>query len=144
MMKAMISQPMAGKTDEEIIETRERATKILEKHGYKVIDTFFTDEWTNNEKLKEKGDIVQIPIYFLSKSLEAMSKCHAVYFCKGWKNARGCRIEHDAALAYGLNIIYEHENVVIRDPETIQTLDSTLVMRMKTMSDRCKGSIKKG
>lgn len=27
--------------------------------------------------------------------------------CKGWKNARGCKIEHDAAVAYGLEIIYE-------------------------------------
>lgn len=107
--RAMISQPMNGKTDEEIIETRERATKILEKHGYKVIDTFFTDEWTNNEKLKEKGDIVQIPIYFLSKSLEAMSKCDAVYFCDGWQFYRGCHIENKVAEAYGLLCLYEED-----------------------------------
>ena len=30
-----------------------------------------------------------------------MSKCNAVYFCKGWENARGCRIEHETAKAYG-------------------------------------------
>ena len=36
-----------------------------------------------------------------------MSRCNAVYFCKGWENARGCKIEHDAAVAYGLKIIYE-------------------------------------
>lgn len=29
------------------------------------------------------------------------------YFCKGWENTRGCRIEHEAAKAYGLEIIYE-------------------------------------
>lgn len=29
------------------------------------------------------------------------------YFCKGWENARGCRIEHDAAVAYGLEVLYE-------------------------------------
>ena len=34
MMKAMLSQPMGGKTDEEIIETRNRAIKALEKMGY--------------------------------------------------------------------------------------------------------------
>lgn len=28
-------------------------------------------------------------------------------FCKGWENARGCRIEHDAAVAYGLEVLYE-------------------------------------
>ena len=35
-MKAMLSQPMAGKTDEEIIAARERAIKILEERGYEV------------------------------------------------------------------------------------------------------------
>ena len=32
---------------------------------------------------------------------------HAAYFCKGWENARGCRIEHAAAVAYGLEVLYE-------------------------------------
>ena len=36
-----------------------------------------------------------------------MSLCHKVYFAKGWENARGCKIEHEVALAYGLEIIYE-------------------------------------
>ena len=36
-----------------------------------------------------------------------MSKCNAVYFCKGWENARGCKIEHKTAKAYGLDMIYE-------------------------------------
>lgn len=30
-MKAMLSQPMAGKTDEEIVETREKAVKALKE-----------------------------------------------------------------------------------------------------------------
>ena len=54
-----------------------------------------------------KRGVVQIPLCFLAKSLENMSLCHAAYFCKGWENARGCRIEHEAAKAYGLTIIYE-------------------------------------
>lgn len=29
MMKAMLSQPMVGKTDEEIVATREKAIKVL-------------------------------------------------------------------------------------------------------------------
>lgn len=36
-----------------------------------------------------------------------MSPCHAACFRKGWEDARGCRIEHDAAVAYGLEILYE-------------------------------------
>ncbi len=105
-MKAMLSQPMAGKTDEEIIATRERAIKALNERGYEVVNTLFTDEWYSTESMKERG-VVQIPLCFLAKSLENMSKCDAAYFCKGWENARGCRIEHKAAVEYGLDIFYE-------------------------------------
>ena len=105
-MKAMLSQPMAGKTEQEIIETRERAITALKENGYDVVNTLFTDEWHSNEAMESRG-VVQIPLCFLAKSLENMSLCHAAYFCKGWENARGCRIEHEAAKAYGLEIIYE-------------------------------------
>ena len=105
-MKAMLSQPMAGKTDEEIIATREKAIKDLEAMGYEIVNTLFTDVWYSNESMKARG-VVQIPLCFLAKSLENMSLCHAAYFCKGWKKASGCKIEHDAAIAYGLDIIYE-------------------------------------
>jgi len=106
MKKAMISQPMAGKTDQEIAEARERAIKVLEDKGFELIDTWFTDEWYSREQMDKRG-VAQVPVYFLSKSIEGMSLCHAVYFCKGWENARGCKIEHEIAMEYGLEIIYE-------------------------------------
>lgn len=105
-MKAMLSQPMAGKSEEEIVATRERAIAALEAQGYEIVNTLFTDEWYSQESMKERG-VVQIPLCFLAKSLENMSLCHAAYFCKGWEKARGCRIEHEAAKEYGLTIIYE-------------------------------------
>jgi hypothetical protein len=105
-MKAMLSQPMAGKTDAEIIETRERAVAALEGMGYEIVNTLFTDEWYSDKAIIERG-VVQIPLCFLAKSLENMSLCHAAYFCKGWEKTRGCKIEHDAAVAYGLEVIYE-------------------------------------
>ncbi len=108
-MKAMLSQPMAGKTEQEIVETREKAIKALEEKGYEIVNTLFTDEWYSKEKMEERG-VANIPLCFLAKSLESMSLCHAVYFGKGWENARGCRIEHEAALAYGLTVIYEDES----------------------------------
>lgn len=106
MKRAMLSQPMAGKTDEEIRKTREKAIAALKEKGYEIVNTFFTDEWYSKEQMEERG-VVQIPLCFLAKSLENMSLCHVAYFCKGWENARGCRIEHEAAVAYGLGIIYE-------------------------------------
>ena len=105
-MKAMLSQPMGGKSDEEIKATRERAIEVLQSKGYEIVNTLFTDEWYSHQNMNARG-VVQIPLCFLAKSLENMSLCHAAYFCKGWEQARGSRIEHDAAVAYGLEVIYE-------------------------------------
>ncbi len=107
-LKVMISQPMAGKTDKEIVATREKLLNSLEEKGYSVVNTLFTDDRYSKESMEKRG-VVQIPMCFLAESLNNMSLCHAVMFAKGWENARGCRIEHEAAVAYGLTILYEEE-----------------------------------
>ena len=103
-----MSQPMAGLTGDEIVEARDRAISALRSRGYEIVNTLFTDEWCSDDAMRERG-VVNIPLCFLAKSLESMSLCHAAYFCKGWEDARGCRIEHMAVTAYGLEIIYEQE-----------------------------------
>ena len=105
-MKVMISQPMAGKTDKEIAATREKAIKFLEEKGYKVVDSYFKKEFAYKEQIYG-NKMEHIPVYFLSKSLEKMSMCNAVFFCSGWQYYRGCKIEHEVALAYGLKCLYE-------------------------------------
>ena len=104
--KAMISQPMKDKTEEEIIRQKNKAVKILEGQGYEIVNTYFNDEWTNADNLLSKG-ITNIPLFFLAKSLEKMAECDVIYFCDGWQDARGCKLEHAAAVAYGLKVIYE-------------------------------------
>lgn len=49
-MRAMICQPMPGKTDEEIVNTREKAAQYLLDRGCEIVDTLFTDEWYSKEK----------------------------------------------------------------------------------------------
>ena len=90
----------------EIVATREKAIAALKEQGYEIVNTLFTDEWYSHKSMDERG-VVQIPLCFLAKSLENMSLCHAAYFCHGWEKARGCRIEHEVACAYGLDVIYE-------------------------------------
>lgn len=106
MKKAMISQPMAGKTDEEIVAAREKAKAYLEGLGYEFINTRFTDDWHSPENMEKRG-VRQIPLMFFAKSVENMSLCDAVYFCKGWDSTRGCGLEHAVAKAYGLDMLYE-------------------------------------
>lgn len=100
--KVMISQPMAGKTPEEIVDVRDKAIKYLEKSGFEVVDTYFP-----NDSKYLTVDILSKPLFCLGKSLMYMSYCDAVYFCKGWDKTRGCILEHKAAEAYGLKMMYE-------------------------------------
>jgi len=55
-MKVMISQPMAGKTENEIIDTRDRAITALESAGYEVVNTLFTDEWYSPEAMEARDE----------------------------------------------------------------------------------------
>ena len=100
MMKAMLSQPMAGKTDEEIIETREKAIKVLQEKGYEVVNTLFTDEWYSKKSMEERG-VVQIPLCFLAKSLENMSLCHTAYFVKAGRTQEDARLNMMQRLLMG-------------------------------------------
>lgn len=115
--KAMISQPMNDLTDEEIEKTREKAIRHLDRLGYKVVSTLFKDGWYNNSAMKDRG-VMNIPVYYLARSLESMSFCDAVYFCDGWEDYRGCRIEHDVAEEYGLDIIYAEDYAEDKEPIT--------------------------
>jgi len=103
MKKIMISQPMANLKDEEIMNVRDRAFKNVEKLGFSPINTFFNND-SPDETVLFRG------VWFLAKSIDALSKVDAIYFCKGWKNARGCKIEHDIATAYGLSVFYEQND----------------------------------
>lgn len=115
--KAMISQPMNGLTDEEIEKTRNKAIRHLDRLGYKVVSTLFKDGWYNNSAMKDRG-VMNMPVYYLARSLESMSYCDVVYFCDGWEDAKGCRIEHEIAEAYGLDIIYAEDEEEPEEPLT--------------------------
>ena len=91
-MRIMISQPMRGKTNEQIREERAELVKKLEAQGHKVIDTIFAEETPKD---------CDVALYYLSKSVEAIGKVDGVVFMPGWKQARGCRIEYQVATEYG-------------------------------------------
>ena len=88
-MKVMISQPMRGKTEEQIRAEREEVVKQLELEGHEVIDSI--------QDISENKS----PIYYLAKSIEKMSEVDAVVFMPGWNLTRGCAIEHQVAQLYG-------------------------------------------
>lgn len=100
-MKIFISQPMKDKTDEEILRERQVAIdSVKEKfpgEKIEVIDSFFQDAPHDAR-----------PLWFLGKSLELLSTADVAYFCKGWENARGCKIENTCAIEYGITVIEDY------------------------------------
>lgn len=95
MKRLFISQPMRGKTNEEILAEREKAIVCAERYlGEKVevIDSFFEDY---------NGS----PLEFLAKSIALLANADIAYFAEGWEKARGCRIEHECAVEYEIDRI---------------------------------------
>ena len=90
---------MNGKTNDEILSVREKAIKSAERElgePVEVIDSFFKDAPHDAR-----------PLWLLGKSLELLSTADVAYFAKGWENARGCRIENQCAVDYGIEIVIE-------------------------------------
>ena len=102
---AYISQPMKGLTKDQIAEKRETLTALLADKGYDIIDTVFDDFDEKNEfsSPERKG------LYFLGRALSMMSTADIVVFCDGWEQQRGCSIEHDCAVKYGIPCFEEHQ-----------------------------------
>ena len=93
--KVMLIQPMLGRNEEEIKREREMITEAIESNGHEVINTLFIEEAPKDSK---EG------LYYLGKSIQAMSEADAVLLLPGWDKARGCRIEYECAKACGLEV----------------------------------------
>lgn len=91
---------MRDKTDEEIkTERAEIVKRVTERFGeVEVIDSFFTEDAPKE---------VNSGLWWLGKSLELLSTANCVYFAEGWQNYRGCKIEHECAVQYGIDIVGE-------------------------------------
>ena len=97
MKNVFISQPMRGKTGEEIRAEREKAVETVKafvNDEVEVLNSYF-DDFDGN------------PLEYLAKSIELLAKADVAYFAKGWKDARGCRIEHICAVEYAIDRIEE-------------------------------------
>ncbi len=104
MAKIFISQLMNGKTTEEIEDKRndiidKLATQFAKENEYvDIIYSFFKDVPHDTR-----------PLWYLGESIKLMSEADIVFFCDGWQTARGCQIEHDCALEYGIDTMYEED-----------------------------------
>lgn len=98
-MIVFISQPMGGKTDDEINRARDAAIYDIkqifgEKNDVKILDTDFDFPGAS-------------ALYYLAKSIEYLELADVAYFMKDWEKYRGCRIEHMCCVEYGIPTLYE-------------------------------------
>ena len=100
MKKLFISQPMRGKTDEEILAVRAQAIQSAERvmgEKVEVIDSFI-----------KGAPAAARPLWFLGESMKLLSGADVAYFAEGWEEARGCRIENECAIEYGITTIEDY------------------------------------
>lgn len=91
-MKLFLSHPMTGKNRQEILKIRcEMLEWIYERYGanFELIDSYL-----------DLGDVG--PLIYISKSIELLDQADVVLVHPDWIFSRGCKLEVDAALMYGI------------------------------------------
>lgn len=106
-MKVFLSQPMRGKTHEEILssirEVQEFLTKYLDSTNVEIIESY-----SPSNKNKE-------PLVALGDSIKDLSKADLAVFLNDWNQYRGCIIEHHTAKIYEIpHISVQNENGLLR------------------------------
>lgn len=107
-MRVFISQPMAGLTDEEILDVREKAIEEIKSiyqfydrnNNLEIVSTFEVNE---NEIVPRNTS----RIWWLGRAIQMLDGCDTIFMCKGWEDSKGCKVERQVAIEYLLNIRYQ-------------------------------------
>ena len=103
MKKVFISQPMRDKTQEYIEKERQHLIEVakreLKENEVEILQSY-NPEWKDLN-----------PIDCMGRGLQILVQADIVVFAKDWEKARGCKIEHDVAVAYGKTVIESYSDV---------------------------------
>lgn len=106
-MKVFLSQPMRGKTHEEILsnirEVQEFLTKYLDSTNIEIIESY-----SPKNKSKE-------PLVALGDSIKMLTNADLAVFLDDWNQYRGCIIENHTAKIYEVpHISVRSENGLLK------------------------------
>ena len=106
-----ISQPMSGKSEEEILATRqkeiEKIHQLFDADGVEInIIASYIDDATRKHFKEHVSDDINWDIFWLSQSLERLAMADMIWLCDGWEYSKGCNVELECAIQYGLVIVY--------------------------------------
>lgn len=97
VIRVFISQPMSGRTVQEIKDERANALAELSRSA-KFKDAILVEIDSFHENALNDSK----PITELGKCISLMANADFVIFCKGWDKSRGCRVEFEVAKQYGI------------------------------------------
>lgn len=100
-MKVFISQPMSGRNwDDVLLERTKIMAAMRERFGE---DTVILDSIFKQDPKKK-------PLEYLGNAIILMAQADVVVVAPGWIDSRGCAIEVQCAIDYGINeILYIKE-----------------------------------
>lgn len=106
-----ISQPMTGKSEEEILATRQKEIdkihQLFDADGVEInIIASYIDDATRKHFKEHVSDDINWDIFWLSQSLERLAMADMIWLCDGWEYSKGCNVELECAIQYGLCIVY--------------------------------------
>lgn len=97
-----ISLPMRGLTDEQLYSDFRKATaevkELLPGENVKVMETIIPPPKDLSRNVRES-------VWCLGRSIQKLARADYIYMADGSQNARGCKIELDCALMYGIPIL---------------------------------------
>jgi hypothetical protein len=103
ILRLFVSQPVAGRPDEDVFgeraEARDRVQAAYPDRHVALIGSF----------LSETPEGAHPPLWYLGASLQLMSGADLAYFCRGWEDARGCKVEFECAEAYEIPMTFYDE-----------------------------------
>ena len=93
-MKVFLSHPMHGISDEECLAYRDKVMEhICERFpDAELLETF----------IHENAPINATRQWHLGESIKFMGDADIVFFSKDFREARGCRVEYQVCLEYGI------------------------------------------
>lgn len=107
-MRVFISQPMYGRSDEEIQATKEQAIEEIKEifpffYKNNQLEIISTTEQDRHEILPKNPH----RLWWLGRAIQHLVDVDVIYMCKGWEESKGCRVEKFVATEYNIGIYYQ-------------------------------------
>lgn len=109
MKKVFLSLPMSSQEDEQVLQHIE-SMKEAWLSFYTEDTTEFVESFVNNLSRDYYVNSDHYSIACLGTALIKLAECDIIFIGEGWKNSRGCTLEHEVAKAYGLEIYFESKD----------------------------------